>query len=294
MSRVFKAGQVREDREFVQILEGRVKKGLASELYLDDVSLDPELLEGLPPELSRRLSEHYLRIIYKGRKHLNAARAEAEKIKREAREYLEEVREQANAELAASQEEIQALRRKAVEEGREEGRAAGREEGLAEIREEFAETLVSLQQLHQDYQARMQEMYRALDEVVVQLSLNLAEKIIGCKLELEPELLVEQIEQVLRKLTRVTELVIRVNPEDYQYINPRSRKFAPYIQGEGGVRVIKDGQVKRGGFVLETPDGGIDGRLETRLEVLEKRVREVVSNAAESKRKTDKGHRGVK
>ncbi|MEC9488393.1 MAG: FliH/SctL family protein [Halanaerobium sp.] len=276
MSKVFKAGQVRDDQELARILEDREDKEDGAELNPGDISLNPDALKDLSPELRKELREHYLQIVNKGSKHLKAAREEAKEVEAEARQLLEQAKEQAEARLEASKEELEELRKKAYQDGREEGKEAGRQEALAMVRDEFAKALSGLEQLQEEYQARIEEMYKGMNEVLVTLSLTMARKIIQAKLELEPHLLVDMVEKVLSQLTQVSELNIRVNPDDYRTLSQNADKFAPYVQGDGAVRVIKDAKVSKGGFILETPDGGIDGRLDTRLEMLEDAVREVV------------------
>lgn len=186
------------------------------------------------------------------------ARSEAEQLLAVAREEAQRVLDMAKA----SAEEIRA---QAWAEGHAEGLAAGRKEGLASARAEVAEHLHTVYRLADAAADARVEMLRKLEPEIVELVLDMAAKVIGESIRLNPTLVVDVVSQAVRQASTTEQLRIRVNPADVEQLesywaealkdNPSGRHW----------EIVADRHIQPGGCIVDTPSGTVDARIETQL-----------------------------
>lgn len=149
--------------------------------------------------------------------------------------------------------------------GREEGYAAGYAEGQAQARTENAE----LQARMRSILAGMVEAFAEFDEQaereLVHLSLVYAQQVVRRELRLEPGELVPVVRESIALLPSATrDIRVHVHPDD-----------APFLQEalhagefEGGLTLVEDPLITRGGCKVDSEASRIDATLETRLAAL--------------------------
>ncbi|MDR7415635.1 MAG: FliH/SctL family protein [Armatimonadota bacterium] len=180
--------------------------------------------------------------------------ARAVEVLRSAYEAARRIREEARVEIA-----------RAVVQAREEARAEG----------EAA------------WQERLRRLDRVVDELaaqgpaalasfaapaVVRLSLEVARRVVRRAVEMDPDLLLQWVQEAAGRLHGFVELVVRVNPRDLELLGDRSRGLE-----RPGLRVVwvPDPQVE-GGCVVESEAGKVDASLQTQLGSLRERLEEVL------------------
>jgi flagellar assembly protein FliH len=171
--------------------------------------------------------------------------------------------------LARAEAEAEALR----EAARAEGYEAGRAEALAAL----APASEALQQAVGAMTAEAAECADRLEAHAVDLAIQLAEKVLAGTLAVQPERVVEAVRGALRGILERERITILVNPDDLDMVRD---SIADVLGSLGGVEhcdVQAERRVGRGGAVVRTPEGDIDGRLETKLQ----RAREVIESALE-------------
>jgi len=180
--------------------------------------------------------------------------ARAAEVLRSAYEAARRIREEARVEVA-----------RAVVQAREEARAEG----------EAA------------WQERLRRLDRVVDELsaqgpaalasfaapaVMRLSLEVAQRVVRRAVEMDPEILLQWVQEAASRLHGFVELVVRVNPRDLELLGDRSRGLE-----RPGLRVVwvPDPQVE-GGCVVESDAGKVDASLQTQLRSLRERLEEVL------------------
>ncbi len=103
------------------------------------------------------------------------------------------------------------------------------------------------------------------ESAAIQLSLTLAERIVRRELQLQPEVPRALIAEILQLTAGASSIVLRLNPADVQEIETNSADWHELFATSVTLKVIADSQVTRGGCLVETPQGEIDGRIETQL-----------------------------
>jgi len=167
------------------------------------------------------------------------AEADAGRIRDEAEDVL------AQAKLTASQE----IKR---------GYAEGEAKGLAQV----TEKLMTLERLREEF-------YKNAEPHVVGLVLDIAEKIIGRLVRENPEMIKSVVRQALER-SLGDRITVRLNPEDYKSLMETDHEFRDVIDRTRRLGFREDDAISKGGCIVETEVGTIDGQLETQLTAIKK------------------------
>ncbi|MBN2432367.1 MAG: hypothetical protein JXQ27_12905 [Acidobacteria bacterium] len=145
------------------------------------------------------------------------------------------------------------------EEMRQKAQGEGYETGLAELNE-------TILKFKQEYR----EILNNAEKDLLQLSLKVAERIIGRALDMEPALLLDIIHNALQSIKYQREIRIRVNPEHVPYLKENKMQLYAMLGESKEIEIVEDPLVKGDGCIIDTEIGTIDARLETQLRVVEK------------------------
>jgi flagellar assembly protein FliH len=155
------------------------------------------------------------------------------------------------------------------EAARLQGYAIGYEQGLAEgraaIEAEMNQLVQHLQQLAGSVVENHVGFFRAAERQVVDLALQIAQKVVEKEVENMPDLAVNVIRGALEEMDARTAVRIRVSPDDEELLRRRwSQCVPPGIPGER-IELQADERIQSGGAVIETTQGEVDAQLETKL-----------------------------
>jgi type III secretion protein L len=146
---------------------------------------------------------------------------------------------------------------------REEQARLGWDEGY---KKGFEETLGKLAQLEEE----TQKIFQDLEPKVVQLSMKVAEKIIGSELATRPDAIAAIVAQALRTVRHQRDVNIRVNPAQAPALEAHKKTLLGVLSRARDVVIRADPSVREGGCVIETELGILDADLQTQLEILER------------------------
>lgn len=194
-------------------------------------------------------------------------------IEQECAGKLAAAEEQAQQLLLAAEEQAEQLRAEAEE----IGHATGTVQAHADF-EEAVETEVrrrveqSLQQLIPPLQAATERLVRDREQILlrwetdlVRLGLTLAERILRREIEVHPAPPFELVAEALQLTAGSASVLLRMHPHDIAEVNAHSDDWQQLLSTQQSLKVVADPQVSRGGCLLETAVGEIDGRIETQL-----------------------------
>lgn len=158
------------------------------------------------------------------------------------------------------------------EHARAEGFEAGRLEGLTEVRLELEPSAQALVAAAAAVAAEQAGRTAALERQAVELALKIAEKVVAGALEARPELVVDVVAGALRTFIDRERVVVAVHPEDADLVRESIDAVAAAMGGIAHVDVQADRRVTRGGAVVRTEAGEVDGTVEAKLD----RAREAI------------------
>ena len=161
----------------------------------------------------------------------------------------------AEAQLKAEEIKAEALRFK------EEVFAKARDEAKADVQARAAEELA---------RAKMQagQIIADSEKDVLELALKVAAKIISRDLEREPEILLEIVANCTEAARSSKAMILKVHPEDGKVLREKRPRLIELIGRAVDISIRDDSEVERGGCVIQTEYGTIDGQIRTQFEML--------------------------
>lgn len=129
--------------------------------------------------------------------------------------------------------------------------------------------------------AKMKDLLKSIDEelknyeeqfseIVISLALSVSKKILQHEIDRNSPLL-ENIGSVTQKMIGANYLIIKANPEEIHMLKERSNE----LFSEGNFSKIKfeeDIRVEKGGFIIESDIGNIDGQISSQLNEIKKAI----------------------
>lgn len=237
----------------------------------------------LTEEAAKRLQENFDPIIQNAETEAQAiiqdAEEMAQQILAEASRQAEEIREQTKAEIQQwwqdKELEAQSMAQSALEEAKNQGFLQGVDEGKMAARAEEEQNI----QLARDILA---EGYRTKEAIInqaepflVELSIEIARKIIGDELSTAPDKIVEMVKKVVRRSRVHGQITISVNHRYYQFVEEHRAQFLALLDGQAELAIYPDYTVQDEGCVIRTPFGSVDARIDTQLEEIKQVLMEI-------------------
>lgn len=157
---------------------------------------------------------------------------------------------------------------KKAEEIKAEARAY-RDEVFAKAKEE-AQSDVQARAAEELAKAKMQAgtIVADAEKDIVDLALKIAAKLIGRDLEREPETLAEIVATAIESARSAKAMILRVNPEDGKLLREKRPRLMELVGRAVDINIRDDSDVEKGGCVIQTEFGVIDGQLRTQFEML--------------------------
>lgn len=161
----------------------------------------------------------------------------------------------AEAQRKAEEIKTEALRFK------EEVFSKAREEAKADVQARAAEELA---------RAKMQagQIVAEAEQDVLELALKMAAKIIGRDLERDPQVVLEICASAIEAARGSKAMVLKVHPEDGKVLREKRPRLMELIGRAVDIAIRDDAEVERGGCVIQTEYGVIDGQIRTQFEML--------------------------
>jgi flagellar biosynthesis/type III secretory pathway protein FliH len=171
------------------------------------------------------------------------------------------------AAVRAEAEASAAATRAAAEADRERVRAEAAEAGLAEGLARAAATLAAAA-------AERDRRLAALEGEIVTLAVEIARRILGRELALDPGAVRELAARALAEARGRRDVALRVNPADAARLRADAPRLAALAGAPGPLALREDPAIPEGGVLVETEAGRVDARIETQLAALERALRE--------------------
>jgi flagellar assembly protein FliH len=158
--------------------------------------------------------------------------------------------------------------KKGYKEGFEKGKkeAEERYKKLKEkLEKDFQEKIKSLSTFLENLEKEVQNLIINMDKEVLNLATEIAKKLVLKEIQTDPEIPLRIIKEALNYIAEGTELYIKVNPEEYKFLEENIFKYIPPSQK---VKLIPDESISKGGVFIETSMGVIDATFEKRWKKL--------------------------
>ncbi len=150
---------------------------------------------------------------------------------------------------------------RAKEDGKNEGIAQANAANEAKINELEARFSTSVAKLDEQY-VKFDEFLKKIEEELGQTAIKIAKEVIDKEISTSSNQIAHHLaSSLIKELSNVKNIEIRVNPEDSEYIKEQFSK-------NEHVKISADGAISKGGVVIISDGGNIDATIQTRLEKL--------------------------
>ncbi len=150
---------------------------------------------------------------------------------------------------------------RAKEDGKNEGIAQANAANEARINELEAKFSTSAAKLEEQY-IKFDEFLKKIEEELGQTAIKIAKEVIDKEISTSSSQIAHHLaSSLIKELSNVKNIEIRVNPEDSEYIKEQFSK-------NEHVKISADDAISKGGVVIISDGGNIDATMQTRLEKL--------------------------
>jgi len=179
-----------------------------------------------------------------------------------ATEVLERSAKQGEAELAR--------------EGYEKGFAQGHSDGLELAGKEMAGKIQALERILTELSECQGRFCLEAESQLLELTFSLAEEIIRHEVQCRPEIVRETLHAALSLVPQRTKLTVTLNPADLGTIRDILPALEQRLDAAGAIELEGNPAVARGGCMVATECGMVDGRLEEQWKGVKERLRKIL------------------
>lgn len=167
--------------------------------------------------------------------------------------------------VSRAQEESENIKKSAFDEGYRLGLEKASED-LEIFRNELSK-----------FMSAKKDVFEYIAPDILEISVDIAKKIIKKELETDPQVLINTIVDVLRSISKnEAKINIRVHPQSVQFIKDTIPNITYQYGIDSKINVISDPSVDEGGCVFQTSNGIVDASIDTQMEIIKKALQGIV------------------
>ena len=216
---------------------------------------------------------------------------EADNIKKEAEDFLAQTKADCAAMRADAEQETKAIiddaheqaqhiRDDAEKAGHEKGVAEGREEGIRQIKDEQKQIILDANAKAEKTLADAKEECRVYvvnaENEIASLAMDIVEHILPQHFIDVPQVVLPLVRKAILKVKDQSEVHVRVAPSSFDLVLMARSEFQGLLEGQALLEVHSDEDLGEGDVVIETPNGNVDARLSTQLDIIRKAIQDVM------------------
>lgn len=169
--------------------------------------------------------------------------------------------------------EYNARLKKETEKSYNKGFQEGHKNGYDEASAKTDQINQVLSTITEDFNEKSQDFFNEIEEVVLDLSVHLAKKIVFDAVDMIPDIVKTNVENSVKLLAGAGRVMIKINPADYDIIKEYIPSLDQKHEGKFSFVIEPDNNITRGGSLIELNGSIIDGRVETQIETLKQHMK---------------------
>ncbi len=169
--------------------------------------------------------------------------------------------------ISRAREEAMTIREAAAKEGYDNGIAQAQHD-IAQLREQIMQ-----------FAGAQQAVFDAIAPEILAISIDIAKKIIKTEVQQNPDLIIANIQQCLKELSKEeTKVMLKLNPADVTNVKQQIPTLLENAGLDVKIMVVPDPAIMLGGGIIQTTNGIIDVTIDTQVDIITKALRsEIVS-----------------
>jgi flagellar assembly protein FliH len=215
------------------------------------------------------------------------AQALAEEMIRNANDEANQIRESVDLEITSWWESRRAEDEQLTELAQTQGFDSGYEQGIklaeAEVKQQYEDVVLQAEQLVEQAFIVKNQIIAEAEPFLLELSVQIAEKIIQKQLSVDSEYQKELIQKLLSRKRDKGVITLCVSPTQFMVMNASREELSRSIDAQAELQIIPDASVQDHGCVIRSALGTIDARIDTQLNEIKKALLAVLSADEEVK-----------
>ena len=166
--------------------------------------------------------------------------------------------------ISRAREEAQSIKEAAAKEGYQAGLAQAKAD-IDDVKNAITSFL-----------GAKQEVFEYIAPDILEISVDIAQKIIKKELQQDPTIILDNIMEILKGLSKEeTKITLRVNPVQVSLLKTEIPNLLSNAGLDAKVLIVPDETVMEGGCMVTTTNGVIDATIETQLAVISEALKEI-------------------
>lgn len=164
--------------------------------------------------------------------------------------------------VSRAQKDAQSIKEVAKQDGYKEGIAQAQKD-IEDLKSKFAE-----------FYNYKDEVFEKVSECIMDISVEIAKKIINKEIESDKTALLSMIKGVVEEINKTeNKITLKVMPKDVELVRDKVPELFSGNYFEAKISVVPDNNIKEGGVIVETSNGIIDATIETQLAIMEQALK---------------------
>lgn len=184
-------------------------------------------------------------------------------------QYIKEAEEQAKLQYEAEM-------KKAYEEGILKAQVEANNI-VEQAKIEYENILNEVIKLKEETIAEYKKEIKDNEEQIVDLALDIAEKIINYEVNRTDEYIVSIVEDAVNRVANKKDVIVKLSTQDYYIIQANKKLLMTRVKGFGEIELVLDESLDVGSCIVDTPLGVIDGSIQVRMDNIQNEVKKLLN-----------------
>lgn len=120
-----------------------------------------------------------------------------------------------------------------------------------------------------DFVSAKKEVFEYIAPDILEISVDIARKIIKKEVEQDPQIILDSIVEVMRTISKEeSRITVKVNPLQVDLVKTELPEYISSMGVDAKITVLADDTVEEGGCILNTNNGIVDASLDTQLDII--------------------------
>ena len=192
-----------------------------------------------------------------------------ESLSEETKKQIEEEHAQINESVLT---EIKSLKKEAYDKGYTEGVETGNKDGMEAGLKNAKRVVERIEITAKHVESAWEDIVKKYEKQILNLVCKVAEKVIYGKIELDKEEVKKSILHAFELVPEPDDVIINVNPDDYEYIEAIKEDFFDEIRELKKVSIISNPSINHGGCKIITGSGEVNSSVDSRLDAVKQSI----------------------
>ncbi|MFB3789030.1 MAG: FliH/SctL family protein [bacterium] len=188
-----------------------------------------------------------------------------EEAERQAEGIIAEALQQAEDLLAQARRETETLKDQARKQGYQEGQNQAQTEG----RNQISGLVRDFRQMMEEGQRILESLFRDQEPEIRELVSEIAGRVVQRIIAADDEVVVRVARECIHKAAGRKTIRVLVHPDDQKKVEEWAPEFLRVFDDIEKISIDTDPRVRKGGVIIESGTGGVDGRIDKQMEILD-------------------------